>query len=351
MVGTQQASRPARRKRGLAQTHAGVRRDRLGELQRARIIAAMLDLATDGGVSTVSVAHVVERSGVSRRTFYQHFTDRDDCFRAAFEQALSYASQCVIGAYRAEKTWRGRIRAGLIALLSFLDEEPAVARVLIIERLSGPRALRCRGEALARVASAVDEGRAEASGTHSSLTAEGVLGGVLAVIQARLDGPERTQTAHIAGGRDGEPLIGLTNQLMSMIVLPYLGPQAARRELERPLPASTPLAMERNGSFLSDPFKEAGMRLTYRTVRALLAIAEHPHASNRLVGEEAGIADQGQISKLLGRLEQIGLVQNTVGSVGQGGPNAWSLTTNGQRIVHAIGAHTQDAVPNTRETR
>jgi len=322
----------------------------LDELQRARIIAAMLELA-NRGVSAVSVAHVVERSGVSRRTFYQHFTGRDDCFRAAFEQALSYASERVLSAYRSERTWRERIRAGLVALLSFLDEEPAVARVLIIERLSGPRALQSRAEALARVASALDEGRAEASGTDSPLTAEGVLGGALAVIQARLAAPERTQMVHIGGARDGEPLIGLTNQLMSMIVLPYLGPAAARRELARPLPASTPLAVERDGSLLSDPFKEAGMRLTYRTVRALLAIAEHPNASNRLVGERAGVSDQGQISKLLGRLEQIGLVENAVDGVGQGGPNAWSLTTNGQRIVQAIGAHTQDAVPNTRETR
>ena len=351
MVGARHASRPERTKRGLARTHRGPRRDRLDELQRARIVAAMLELATDRGVSAVSVAHVVERSGVSRRTFYQHFTDRDDCFRAAFEQALSYASERVLGAYRAERTWRERIRAALIALLSFLDKEPAMARVLIIERLSGPRPLRCRGEALARVADAVEEGRAEASGTDSFLTAEGVLGGVLAVIQARLGEPERRQTAHIKKARDGEPLLGLTNQLMSMIVLPYLGPGAARRELERPLPAAAPLTMEPNGSLLSDPFKEAGMRLTYRTVRALLAIAEHPNASNRLVGEGAGVADQGQISKLLGRLEQIGLVENTVGNVGQGGPNAWSLTTNGQRIVRAIGAHTQDAVPNTRETR
>jgi AcrR family transcriptional regulator len=289
---------------------------------------------------------------VSRRTFYEHFTDRDDCFLTAFEEALSYASERVIGAYQAEKTWRERVRAGLIALLSFLDQEPVMGRVLIIERLSGPRALQSRGEALAQIAGAVDGGSAEANGqTDSSLTAEGVIGGVLAVIQARLAEPEHSQRAHIKGARDGEPLIGLTNQLMSMIVLPYLGPGAARRELERPLPAPTPEPIERDGSLLSDPFKDAGMRLTYRTVRALLAIAEHPNASNRLVGERAGVADQGQISKLLGRLKQIGLVENTVDSVGQGGPNAWSLTTNGQRVVHAIGAHTQDAVPNTRETR
>jgi len=66
IVDARQAPRPARTKRGLARTHRGARRDRLDELQRARIIAAMLKLA-NRGVSAVSVAHVVERSGVGLR--------------------------------------------------------------------------------------------------------------------------------------------------------------------------------------------------------------------------------------------------------------------------------------------
>jgi hypothetical protein len=131
---------------------------------------------------------------------------------------------------------------------------------------------------------------------------------------------------------------------MSMIVLPYEGPAVARRELSRPLPAHTTggAGRRREVVLFSDPFKEAGMRLTYRTVRVLVAIAEHPYASNRTIGDSAGITDQGQVSKLLGRLQRAGLVINDGLGPGHGAPNAWSLTLAGDQIAHTINAHTQD---------
>ncbi len=99
---------------------------------------------------------------------------------------------------------------------------------------------------------------------------------------------------------------------------------------------------------LADPFKEAGMRLTYRTVRVLSAIAECPGASNRAIGIAAGVQDQGQISKLLGRVERIGLVANTGLGPGTGAPNSWTLTDMGRQVVHAIRAHgTSTEAPRT----
>ncbi len=153
------------------------------------------------------------------------------------------------------------------------------------------------------------------------LTGEGVVGGVLSILHARLledEGP---------GG-----LLGLTGPLMSMIVLPYLGSAAAGRELQRPIPT------RRQSSVISasDPLRDLGLRLTYRTVRALLSVAEHPGASNREIGEAAGITDQGQMSKLLWRLERSGLVHNTGLGPGTGAPNIWKLTQRGQTIHQAI---------------
>jgi DNA-binding MarR family transcriptional regulator len=81
------------------------------------------------------------------------------------------------------------------------------------------------------------------------------------------------------------------------------------------------------------------MRLTYRTVRVLLAIGQQPGASNRHVAEAAGILDQGQTSKLLRRLAHLGLVENASPTDGQRGePNAWQLTTRGERLRETIGA-------------
>lgn len=205
-----------------------------------------------------------------------------------------------------------------------------MGRVLVCQSLgSGQAVLGRRTEVVAQLTRAVAEGQESANGdTHAALTAEGVVGGVLTVIQARLEEADR------------EPLLGLTNQLMGMIVLPYLGVAARRRELERPLPVPAPVQDDR--AALSDPFKDAGMRLTYRTVRVLLVIAERPNVSNRLVGDLAGIGDQGQISKLLGRLRRIGLIDNTGVAPGQGAPNAWSLTAKGQRLAEGLRVHSED---------
>ncbi len=355
MASAKPSSRPAR----AAQAYNGAVREQLADLQRARIVGAMFDVVAQRGAQNVTVAHVVERSGVSRRTFYENFEDREDCLLASFERALTLASQRVIPAYESEKGWRERIRAGLVAFLAFCDEQPSVARLLVCEsQASGGRIAQRRADILARLTRIVDQGRTitgtpkgriprghatagkEGKATNiSPLAAEGTIGGVLAVIQARLTEAKHAQRAHTQRARSGKPLISLTNELMSMIVLPYLGPAAARRELGRPLPAS--VSAPREDALVSDPFKDAGMRLTYRTVRVLMAIAQHPDGSNRVIGETAGITDQGQISKLLSRLERIGLVSNTGIHPGKGAPNSWALTEKGGRIAESIRANTE----------
>ncbi len=123
---------------------------------------------------------------------------------------------------------------------------------------------------------------------------------------------------------------------MATIVLPYLGPTTARKELER----LTPRRPAKIPPARNDPLRDLEMRLTYRTVRALIAVAEQPGSSNRAVGARAGIPDQGQISKLLTRLHTLGLIENTTAPSARGEPNAWTLTTRGWEIHAAIAPKT-----------
>jgi AcrR family transcriptional regulator len=302
----------------------------VAEIQRARILAGMYDLVAEHGATGVSVADVVARSGVSRRTFYEVFADREDCFLAAFDDALGVAASRVLPAYRGERRWREAIRAGLVALLCFFDEEPVMARLLVLESFSaGANALERRTRVIGNLVAAVDAGRAErkTDPVLLPLTGEGTVGGVLSIVQRLIGSPH------------AEALVKLTNPLMAMIVMPYLGAAAARRELDRPVEIPT---SEQQGERLPvDPFKDAGMRLTYRTIRVLAAVAECPEASNRRVGEMAEIGDQGQISKLLGRLKRIGLIENGGVTPGQGAPNAWTLTASGRQMVNSIRMHTE----------
>ncbi len=117
-----------------------------------------------------------------------------------------------------------------------------------------------------------------------------------------------------------------------MIVLPYLGPAAARKEFSRPVP-DAPARADRPER---DPLSALDMRLTYRTVRVLLAVADQPEDSNRGVAQRSGIGDQGQISKLLARLEKLGLVFNKSAVAGTGAPNAWVLTEQGKQVHGAL---------------
>jgi AcrR family transcriptional regulator/DNA-binding MarR family transcriptional regulator len=306
----------------LTATRNGFGAVRVEEIQRSRLVAAMAYVAAERGAANVTVAQVVERAGVSRRTFYEIFDDCEDCFLAAFDEGLRRASDCVLVRHSGAR-WSERTRASLAALLEFLDVEPVIGRLLIVGSLGGgPRGLERRRRVLAQVIAAVDEGRGEsrAGKEPPPLTAEGVVGGVLSILHARLleESPGR--------------LLEFTGPLMSMIVLPYLGSAAARKELERPVPkrqeASPPAA--------SDPLRDVGLRLTYRTVRVLISVAATPGASNREIGEAAGIGDQGQISKLLSRLERLGLVQNAGLGPGTGAPNVWTLTDRGEAIHAAI---------------
>ena len=91
-----------------------------------------------------------------------------------------------------------------------------------------------------------------------------------------------------------------------------------------------------------DPLDEVNMRLTYRTAKVLQCIAERPGASNRAVAERAGITDPGQISKLLRRLERLGLTVNTGGGHLCGDPNAWVLTPLGVQVARRLSVLTCD---------
>jgi AcrR family transcriptional regulator/DNA-binding MarR family transcriptional regulator len=287
------------------------------------MLTAMVQEISERGAANVSVAHVVGRSGVSRRTFYEIFEDCEDCFLTAFDDALRGVAAVVLVAYEQPGSWQARIRAALTALLETLERDPATARLLIVESLAaGPRALERRQGVLAQITPAIEQGSAEGKSgvVPTSLVAEGVVGGVLAVLHARL----------IEKGRGS--LLELASPLMGMIVLPYLGPAAARREIERP----APMRSNEHHVVRKDPLQELPMRFTYRTMRVLMSVAEQPGCSNRTIGERAGIGDQGQASKLLARLHRLGLIENRGGDLARGEPNAWTLTTTGQEVHQSI---------------
>jgi AcrR family transcriptional regulator len=336
----------------------GPGRGQVTEIQRARMIAAMIDVISERGRANATVAHVVARSGVSRRTFYEVFDDFEDCFLAALDQSVGRAAEYVLGGYDPAGRWGARIGAGLVGLLEFLEDEPAMGRLCIVETLgAGRKVHERRARVIDALIATVEEGRKQgrAASALPPLTGEGVVGGILSVLHARLlarapegvslrvlpkEGSTRP-TPHGGGHPKGTrqaaehrgSLLELTGPLMGMIVLPYLGPAAAQKEAASP----TPERRSRRRAANSDPLRDLDMRLTYRTVRVLLSIASAPDSSNREVGAAAGIDDQGQISKLLSRLEKLGLIENSGAGQVRGAPNAWGLTKKGVEVQQLVG--------------
>jgi AcrR family transcriptional regulator len=310
-------------------------REQLVEIQRSRLLAAAVVVVDELGYADTTVSDITGRARVSRRTFYELFANREECLAAVLEDVVALVEGEVAAAGLDGLAWRERVRGGLWAILSFLDREPALARVCVVQALrGGPRLLGRREEILASLARVVGEGRLEGTrgGGCSPLTAEGVVGAAFAIVYARLLRGEQ------------EPLTGLVGELMGMIVLPYLGVAAARRELARPVPAGRVGADgAAGGGAVGDPLQGVSMRLTYRTARVLEGLAERPGASNREVAERAGIHDAGQVSKLLRRLESLGLLVNSGEGHAKGEPNAWGLTPRGERVARSIRIHVSGA--------
>jgi hypothetical protein len=154
------------------------------------------------------------------------------------------------------------------------------------------------------------------------LTAEGVVGAVVSIVNTRLQADDSGSLSSLLG-----PLIGV-------IVLPYLGVAAARRELARPAPEPSDHVVAQR-VVAPDPLAGLKMRITYRTLCVLNAIAARPGVCNREVGEDAGVSDPGQISKLLSRLRTVGLVENQSPDAPVGGINSWLLTQLGEQVWRA----------------
>jgi AcrR family transcriptional regulator len=192
-------------------------------IQRERLLVGMLRAVSELGYRLTNVQDVIERAGVSRPTFYEHFSNKDDCFLAAFDTSATRLRDQVATAVSAGgDCWRDRLRGGFDALLTFAITEPDAARIVIVEaRGATPAAALRRVALLDGFADCIDSDAREMlpATRHSAVTASGVVGGVEALLYARLN----------KGQMDDLP--ALLPSLMYFAVLPYEGHLAASEEL------------------------------------------------------------------------------------------------------------------------
>jgi AcrR family transcriptional regulator len=191
--------------------------------QRERLLEAAVRVAAAKGYAATTVGDLTKEAGISRTTFYELFEDKEACFLAAYDNAVEAIVRQVVAAYESEQRWPQRARAGLVALLAALAAEPKLARLALVDIGSaGPAAQRRYRVAVQRLTPLFEEGRDFAPGGRAlpANTSRMAIGGVTGLISDEL-----------VAGR-AEELPSLLSDALFATLVPYIGPEAAAREVD-----------------------------------------------------------------------------------------------------------------------
>lgn len=202
----------------------GLPREAVTESQRNRIHQAMIEVVSERGYAETRVVDVIGVAGVSRKTFYELFDSKEDCFLAAYDVLLGNLLDEASNAFESKPgaPWADRIAAALEALLVHMAAHPDEARFAIVEVLAaGPRALARRDAALRQFTGFLESGRSETSVELPGITSLALAGGINELLYSEI--------LHGAAAR----LPSRLPDLMFWVTLPFLGPEAATAQRER----------------------------------------------------------------------------------------------------------------------
>jgi AcrR family transcriptional regulator len=208
-------------------------REAVARSQRERALKAMIEAVAERGYGDTRVVDVIQRSGLSRKTFYEIFDDKEECFLAAYDNTFGRLYTVTQEAYEGAsgRPWAERIRAAVSQLVAELSADQAAAKFAIIEVLAaGPRALARRDAAIRQFTGFIDAGRAESSLELPGLTSTAIVGGIYELLY--------TEILHGATAQ----LPGRVPEIVYWITQPFLGPERAAEERDRARGALAPQA-------------------------------------------------------------------------------------------------------------
>lgn len=217
----------------------GLTREQVAEQQRNRILAATVDVVADRGYPDTRVVDIIRAAGVSRKTFYELFDDKEECFLAAFDVAAGLLLKVTRTRFEAsmQVPWAERVTMGLAGFLTLLAERPSAAKFCLVEVLAaGPKALARRDAAMRRFTEFIEAGRGETATELPPITSLALVGGVYELLYSEI--------LHGATAQLPDRL----PELVFWITQPYLGTKAAAAERDRArelLKAPTPAMLGR----------------------------------------------------------------------------------------------------------
>jgi AcrR family transcriptional regulator len=306
-------------------------REQIVEMQRARILEAMADIVAERGLHGATIAAVAKQARVSRLTFTDVFGSIEQAFVSLVEQVTEWPASLIAEAFARADSWQSGILAGLEALLLFLDAEPALARVCVIDALAGPQAaLEHRARLLQPLIALVDSVRDTLPEAKQppAVTAEAMVVSVAGLLHAR------------SVSRQAPPFTSLLGELAETLVFPFLGSRQAAEAARLGNLRAEAIARER---FACPPASRVPIPRQLHHARAsraracVLYLAENPGASNQKIAHGIGIRHVGQASTLLARLEEIEVLTKRPGGAGR--PNAWRLSSHGEQVARSLKRH------------
>jgi AcrR family transcriptional regulator len=200
----------------------GLPREFVAHNQRERLIAGLAEAVAENGYTGTTIAHITRQAAVSRRTFYEHFASKDECFVAAYDTVMARLRERVGQAFDEEAEWPYAVRAGIGAMLAFLVTEPNLARLCMVEALvAGPVVVErydCAIQSFVPYFKSGREGRSpQVLERLSPTTEEALVGGMISLISRR-----------IIAGKTAE-LEALLPDLVEFTLTPYLGSDEAAK--------------------------------------------------------------------------------------------------------------------------
>jgi AcrR family transcriptional regulator len=198
----------------------GLSREFIAENQRERLLAAIAESLHEQGYDRTTVAAISTRAGVSKSDFYRHFASKDECFFAAYDEAVERLRGEVLIACGERNGWAEGVCSGLAAVLARLAAEPAQANLLLVEGLrAGPGICgRFQGAVESFVPYLRDGAPAGTSaGRPPEAADEAVVGGIASLLGRRV----------LAG--EADRLDRFFPELAEFALTPYLGVAEARR--------------------------------------------------------------------------------------------------------------------------
>jgi AcrR family transcriptional regulator len=161
-------------------------------VQRERVLEAMAAVVAESGYQSATVGKILARARISKITFYELFDNKEQCFIAAYDDAVALAFARIEGACAAERLAPAeqRLGAAIDALLDFLAEEPEIARLCVVEVLAaGPAGRERRAATMDRFAAMMETFLAEVRPDRDlgPIAARALIGGAEEVVFAAIE--------------------------------------------------------------------------------------------------------------------------------------------------------------------